>query len=99
VKYLPPYSPDFNPIELTFATLKAWIRRHYHYLRPAYQNFGDFIRAAIERSRCDRFARRQFCHAAGGVYMRMEELEWIRAHLDAYERGKREDWVEDDSEA
>lgn len=27
VKYLPPYSPDFNPIELTFSVLKAWIKR------------------------------------------------------------------------
>jgi transposase len=23
VRYLPPYSPDYNPIELTFAVLKA----------------------------------------------------------------------------
>jgi transposase len=29
IKYLPPYSPDFNPIEMTFAVLKAWIRRNY----------------------------------------------------------------------
>ena len=27
VEYLPPYSPDFNPIETSFAILKAWIRR------------------------------------------------------------------------
>ena len=26
VRYLPPYSPDFNPIELTFNILKAWMR-------------------------------------------------------------------------
>ena len=25
IEYLLPYSPDFNPIELTFHTLKAWI--------------------------------------------------------------------------
>ena len=25
IKYLPPYSPDYNPIELSFAVLKAWI--------------------------------------------------------------------------
>ena len=24
--YLPPYSPDFNPIELTFSKLKSWLR-------------------------------------------------------------------------
>ena len=26
LKYLPPYSPDFNLIELSFHELKAWIR-------------------------------------------------------------------------
>lgn len=26
VLYLPPYSPDFNPIEMMFSKLKAWIR-------------------------------------------------------------------------
>jgi transposase len=25
--YLPPYSPDFNPIEMVFAKLKALLRR------------------------------------------------------------------------
>lgn len=24
--YLPPYSPDFNPIELAFSKLKIWLR-------------------------------------------------------------------------
>ena len=28
LKYLPPYSPDFNPIEEAFAELKAWIKRN-----------------------------------------------------------------------
>ena len=26
--YLPPYSPDFNPIEEAFSCVKAWIRSH-----------------------------------------------------------------------
>ena len=26
LRYLPPYSPDFNPIELAFAKLKAFVR-------------------------------------------------------------------------
>ena len=25
--YLPPYSPDFNPIEQVFAKVKAWLQR------------------------------------------------------------------------
>jgi transposase len=28
VVYLPPYSPDLNPIEQTFSAIKAWLRRH-----------------------------------------------------------------------
>ena len=26
--YLPPYSPDLNPIEEAFSFMKAWLRRH-----------------------------------------------------------------------
>ena len=26
--YLPPYSPDLNPIEEAFAELKAWLKKH-----------------------------------------------------------------------
>jgi DDE superfamily endonuclease len=25
---LPPYSPDYNPIELAFSSMKAWFRKH-----------------------------------------------------------------------
>jgi transposase len=28
VKFLPAYSPDFNPIELAFGFIKAWLQRH-----------------------------------------------------------------------
>jgi hypothetical protein len=28
VEYLPPYSPDFNPIEEAFSKIKAFIRRN-----------------------------------------------------------------------
>ncbi|RXW19082.1 hypothetical protein EST38_g6778 [Candolleomyces aberdarensis] len=28
--YLPPYSPDFNPIEQSFHSLKEWLRRNEH---------------------------------------------------------------------
>jgi transposase len=26
--YLPPYSPDYNPIEESFAQLKAWLQKN-----------------------------------------------------------------------
>lgn len=31
--YLPPYSPDFNPIEEGFSAIKAWIRSNRDYAR------------------------------------------------------------------
>lgn len=33
VFYLPPYSPDFNPIEEGFSAMKAWIRSNRDYVR------------------------------------------------------------------
>jgi len=71
---LPPYSPDYNPIELTFSVLKAAV---LPYLRPAYDNFGTFLTAAIEGSRCDRFAQQQFRHAVDGIHT-SRERSWMR---------------------
>jgi len=31
LEYLPPYSPDFNPIEEGFSAMKAWIRGNREY--------------------------------------------------------------------
>ena len=28
VLYLPPYSPDYNPIETTFSGIKSWLKRY-----------------------------------------------------------------------
>lgn len=32
VLFLPPYSPDFNPIELAFSTIKNWLRRYNEFV-------------------------------------------------------------------
>ncbi|KAI0365300.1 hypothetical protein BV20DRAFT_954600 [Pilatotrama ljubarskyi] len=37
VEFLPPYSPDYNPIELAFNTIKAEIKRNGEELRHALQ--------------------------------------------------------------
>jgi transposase len=28
VLFLPPYSPDYNPIELAFSAIKSYVKRH-----------------------------------------------------------------------
>ena len=33
VIFLPPYSPDFNPIELAFSTIKAHIHRNGQFIQ------------------------------------------------------------------
>jgi transposase len=43
--YLPPYSPDFNPIELAFSKLKTWLRTAQARTRDALETI---IQTAIE---------------------------------------------------
>lgn len=44
LRFLPPYSPDFNPIELAFAKLKAFLRA----IRPrSFEQVCELIRAAL----------------------------------------------------
>jgi transposase len=47
--YLPPYSPDLNPIEEFFAELKAFIRRNWvRYEENQEQGFHSFLERCIE---------------------------------------------------
>ena len=50
--YLPPYSPDLNPIEQTSNVLKAWIRRHGA-LAAVFSDFGAFLRHAVQEAISD----------------------------------------------
>jgi hypothetical protein len=46
LRYLPPYSPDFNPIEQGFSAMKAWIRKN-----------NDFVLGELTgEETCDPFA-------------------------------------------
>jgi len=56
--YLPPYSPNFNPIEATFADLKRWIKRNYM-LAETHNDFKDFLEDAVAAV-CVRDARIHF---------------------------------------
>jgi hypothetical protein len=40
-EFLPPYSPDFNPIELAFSFMKYHLRRNGDYVRMAMTQMGD----------------------------------------------------------
>ncbi|EED22757.1 TPR domain protein [Talaromyces stipitatus ATCC 10500] len=47
--YLPPYSPDLNPIEELFAELKAFIKRHWQtYADNPDQGFDTFLEWCID---------------------------------------------------
>ena len=74
IRYLPPYSPDFNPIELSFSTLKAWIARNWVFLRSTCDNYGQFLELALRDSNADQHAARQFKYAADGIYMEEQDL-------------------------
>jgi transposase len=49
LEFLPPYSPDFNPIEATFHDLKAWIRRNYRQADD-FADFGGFLEYAVNQT-------------------------------------------------
>ena len=57
LRFLPPYSPDFNPIELAFAKLKAFLRA----ARPrSFDEVCALIAAALDRftpAECRNFIR------------------------------------------
>ena len=45
--YLPPYSPDFNPIEEAFSQLKAWIQKN-RLLASQFETFEGFLRLGLQ---------------------------------------------------
>jgi transposase len=87
VRFLPPYSPDFNPIELSFSVLKAWFYRNFMTTRNLYGSFGDYLVWSIEQSQCDRFVREQFKHDEGGLYLEEGELQRFYEWISAWEHG------------
>src|ERR1700694_2905098 len=93
--YLPPYSPDFNPIEAYFSDCKALIRRSYQYNggdELASMEFRSFLRGCAEsRGGCIaaieghyRHAQVPFREGAGPVdYLQeyAEQLGELERHL------------------
>jgi len=46
LKFLPPYSPDYNPIKATFNNIKAWIRRNQRLVKD-FESFKSFLYFAV----------------------------------------------------
>jgi len=46
--FLPPYSPDYSPIEESFSCVKAHLRRHYHHFFDSEYPEQDLINACFE---------------------------------------------------
>jgi len=69
LKFLPPYSPDYNPIEATFKDLKAWIKRNY-VLAEDFEDFGSFLHFAVSQA-CRANVRGHF-QEAGYIVDRLE---------------------------
>ena len=67
IEFIPPYCPEFNPIEASFHDLKAYLRRWYKPDGGSYDNFENFLIEAL-RERCKgpvaaRNARAHFKHS------------------------------------
>jgi transposase len=63
LEYLPPYSPDFNPIEETFAELKAWMKRNY-LLADTFDTFEGFLELGLRQMSQNPGNHFRSCHIA-----------------------------------
>jgi len=55
VLYLPPYSPDFNPIESAWALQKQFVRRHAPRSKEALRRVARRARHRVTRQHCRRW--------------------------------------------
>lgn len=62
--YLPPYSPDLNPIEQSFAQLKAWIKRNRALAACYGDDYEAFLHNAVREVFRGKSAKGHFrrCH-------------------------------------
>jgi transposase len=64
--FLPPYSPDFNPIEEAFAEMKVWMKKNY--LLPANtDSFNGFVHCALEALTGKAGNHFRSCHIATNI--------------------------------
>ena len=48
LRFLPPYSPDCNPIEAAFNDIKAWIKRNQRLVKD-FESFEGFLHFAVSK--------------------------------------------------
>lgn len=63
---LPPYLPDFNPIETSFAVLKTWIKKNNKLIAAyteEYRGFGQFLHDAVQDHKATGDPGNLFCLA------------------------------------
>ncbi len=68
IVYLPPYSPDFNPIEEYFSVLKKFIKKHakeYQKYAPRERDFDVFLEWCVEVIGEDGNLAKKLFHHAG----------------------------------
>jgi transposase len=62
--YLPPYSPDLNPIEQAFAKIKHWMRiAQMRTLEDTWRHIGDLVTAIQPRECSNYFANAGYASA------------------------------------
>jgi transposase len=86
-QYLPPYSPDYSPIELSFSVLKAWVRRRFQELWSFFQgSFGDFLLMYVAKNHYNRFAEAYYRHSDNREYIFEKDIKKFERELRAFER-------------
>lgn len=78
---LPPYSPDYNPIEEFFSVLKAWLKRHFELAEGI--SFKTFLETAVASYSGGQYTKGYFEHA--GVYVGEYKDELQERFEDDYE--------------
>jgi DDE superfamily endonuclease len=55
--FLPPYSPDFNPIKFSFSALKVWMQRNRLLANKFSDWYEGFFHMAVQQCGMERHAK------------------------------------------
>jgi hypothetical protein len=80
--YLPPYFPDFNPIEEFFAEVKTFIKRHWRlYEDNLEQGFKVFLEWCVDTVGARKRVQEFISGTLGGQLMRLAKLTSLELHF------------------